>query len=130
MVSTSCIIVLLGLLISIGPQSASQRTIAILILLLGLVGAVRSLVAYEVRMSEEEVVLKGLYTTNRVPYKSICKATRTVGAVGFLKYQRAYLELIRQDRAPIDFKALNESVGKSGLIDQAVAAINYQIDKR
>jgi hypothetical protein len=125
MAAEGCVFLLLGLLISFGPQSASQRTIAIGIVLLGLVGGIRSLFAYEARLAPHEVILKSFYSTRRVPYSSIRRAERTVGQV--LLYQRAYLELVRTDGTSLHFKALNEREGRPGVVERAVVAINYRV---
>lgn len=116
---------LLGLLVSFGHQSASQRAIALFILVLGAVGGIRSQFAYEARLAPNELLLKSFYTTRRMAYSSIQMAKRSSGQV--LLYERAYLELIMTDDTSVQFKALNERLEGQDLVARAVAAINYRI---
>lgn len=121
----SGIFVLFGLVAIAGAGSTTERSLGLVILFSSLILAIRSLFAFEIRLTPHEVILKSLYWTRRVPYPSIQQAKRSVGMVRL--YQRAYIELDRTDGSSIRFTAFNQSPSSTGEVERAVESINRQL---
>ena len=116
---------LVGLLLLVGRESASQRVLATIIAMMGLIGLVRSAIAYEVRVSASDVVLKSFYQTRRISLVEICEAKAVLGSV--LLYQRCYLQIVERGGKVVHFKALNQNPSKHDVISASADSINRRL---
>ena len=116
---------LLGAAIIGQPQNIPSRIVAAVILLSGVIGALRSSMAYVIHLRPDELIAKSFYRTRRFKYRGIRRVESSAGQVGL--YTRTYLRLVLVQGSSYDFEALNDGPRKPATVEAAVAAVNARI---